>query len=142
MRIVKPGEPCPCCGTPVREDLPKRALLALSYIAEGRALLEVLGALEERVELPAPSQEPEGEPEEKKIGVLGPRANEKREIMERLRAYREAHGLGCWAAVAKASGGRLREEQLRIMHAGTAVMPITEWRLAARALDRVENGDG
>lgn len=71
------------------------------------------------------------------VGPLGRNTTEKREIMERLKAYREKHGLGCWAYVAKA-GGKLTEDQLRDMCAGTALLPVAQWRLAARALDKVE----
>lgn len=74
---------------------------------------------------------------QKKIGLRGPKANEKREIMERLKAYRKKNGLGCWAAVVAASGGKLSDDQLRIMHAGTEVLPINDWRLADKALDKL-----
>ena len=36
-----------------------------------------------------------------------------------------------------ASGGKLSDDQLRIMHAGTEVLPINDWRLADKALDKL-----
>ena len=24
MRLLKPGDPCPCCGQPIKEGLPRR----------------------------------------------------------------------------------------------------------------------
>lgn len=59
-------------------------------------------------------------------------------IMTRLAAYRKAHGLGSWAPVVKASRGRLSDDQLWGMAAGAVKLPISEWRLAAKALDKLE----
>lgn len=84
-------------------------------------------------------------PEQKMVGLMGPKAGEKRVIMEKLKAYRRKYGLGHWPEVVKASGGKLTDDQLRDMCAGTAVFPISEWRLADKALDKLyekeaENG--
>lgn len=156
MRIIKPGEPCPCCGQLIPEGLSRRSLLLLSYISEGLTLLDLMQILNETMELPAkaepsapvpdgmpPDSDPEV-PEEKvsafraqDVGPMGRNSTEKREIMERLRVYRTEMGLGCWAAVVKASGGKLDDIQLREMCAGTAVLPVAEWRLAAKALDKL-----
>lgn len=68
----------------------------------------------------------------------GRNAEEKREIMLRLAAYRKSHGLGCWGEVVKASRGRLSDEQLRDMATGAVNLPVSEWRLAAKALDKLE----
>lgn len=68
----------------------------------------------------------------------GRNAEEKREIMLRLAAYRKSHGLGCWGAVAKASKGKLSDDQLRDMAAGAVNLPVSEWRLAAKVLDKLE----
>ena len=38
MKLLKPGDPCPCCGRPIKEGLPTEKILLLSYIAEGIAL--------------------------------------------------------------------------------------------------------
>lgn len=159
MRILKPGEPCPCCGAPIRADLPRGKLLLLSYIAEGISLLDAVNAIAEVMELPLAGVEPsekeqapqtqeqpvEAGPEQKMVGLMGPRAAEKRVIMEKLKAYRRKYGLGHWPEVVKASGGKLTDDQLRDMCAGTAVLPISEWRLADKALDKLyekeaENG--
>ena len=78
------------------------------------------------------------EPETVDVYLRGGRgAVEKRAIQKRLQAYREAHGLGCWEAVVKASGGALSADQLRDMHNGTASLPIADWRRANRALDKL-----
>lgn len=38
MKLLKPGDPCPCCGRPIKEGLSTEKILLLSYIAEGIAL--------------------------------------------------------------------------------------------------------
>lgn len=147
MRILNPGEPCPCCGTPIPAGISRRNLLLLSFIAEGLSLLSAVEAMGEVWEPPKVGPvEPDPVPEppkrrtlpERDIGPLvGRNSTEKRAIMERLQAYRTAHGLGCWTEVAKASGGKLDDEILRSMSTGTAVLPVSEWRLAAKALDKL-----
>lgn len=47
MRILKPGEPCPCCGQPIKEGLTTEKMMFLSYIAEGKTMLGVAGMFEE-----------------------------------------------------------------------------------------------
>ena len=42
MKILKPGDPCPCCGEPLKEGLPMDTMLLLSWIAEGLALSEAM----------------------------------------------------------------------------------------------------
>jgi len=42
MRILKPGDPCPCCGQPIREGLPMEKIMLLSYIQCGMELREAL----------------------------------------------------------------------------------------------------
>lgn len=42
MRILKPGDPCPCCGQPVQEGLPTENIMLLSYIQLGMELRETL----------------------------------------------------------------------------------------------------
>ena len=49
MRILKPGDPCPWCGMPIREGLTREKMLLLSYMAEGRTILEVAGMFEEEL---------------------------------------------------------------------------------------------
>lgn len=43
MRILKPGEPCPCCGQPIKDGLSSEKMLLLSYVAEGKTMLAVAG---------------------------------------------------------------------------------------------------
>lgn len=38
MKLLKPGDPCPCCGRPIPEGLPEKRMLLLSWLAEGMAL--------------------------------------------------------------------------------------------------------
>ena len=40
MRILKPGEPCPCCGQPIKERLSTETMILLSWLQEGKELLE------------------------------------------------------------------------------------------------------
>ncbi len=102
--------------------------------------LPSLGGVETGEDKAPQVQEPpvETSSAQKKAVFGGPGASEKRRIMDRLKAYRLAHGLGCWTAVAKASGGKLSEDQLRDMAAGSVALPIREWRLADKALDKLE----
>ena len=38
MKLLKPGDPCPCCGRPIKEGLSAKHMLLLSWFAEGIAL--------------------------------------------------------------------------------------------------------
>ena len=40
MKLLKPGDSCPCCGRPIKEKLPTGTMLFLSWLAEGVALRE------------------------------------------------------------------------------------------------------
>ena len=40
MKLLKPGDPCPCCGRPIKEGLPTGTMIFLSWLAEGMALRE------------------------------------------------------------------------------------------------------
>lgn len=42
MRILKPGDPCPCCGQPIKEGLSTENMMLLSYIQYGMDLREAL----------------------------------------------------------------------------------------------------
>lgn len=42
MRILKPGDPCPCCGQPIKEGLSTENMTLLSYIQYGLDLREAL----------------------------------------------------------------------------------------------------
>ena len=38
MKLLKPGDPCPCCGNPLPEGLPTQTVMLLSGLAEGKTL--------------------------------------------------------------------------------------------------------
>ena len=38
MKLLKPGAPCPCCGSPLPEGLPTQTVMLLSWLAEGKTL--------------------------------------------------------------------------------------------------------
>ena len=38
MKLLKPGDPCPCCGRPIQEGLPTGTMIFLSWLAEGVAI--------------------------------------------------------------------------------------------------------
>ena len=40
MKLLKPCDPCPCCGQPIPEGLPVEKILLLSWLAEGKARLD------------------------------------------------------------------------------------------------------
>lgn len=61
----------------------------------------------------------------------------KREILERLRRYRQKHGLGCFAALTKACGEGVTETTLRNLYHGDEVQPIQVWRQVGAGLDKL-----
>ncbi len=148
MRILRPGDPCPCCGQPIPNGLSKeKVLLLLSYIAEGISLMDTINALSEMLDLPSLGATEE-KPEET---VIRPQeapappdvSGEKRAILQRLKDYRAACGMGSLEAVsvktAHQKGKRLSTETLRDLCADRAPkMPIEDWRKIARALDALE----
>lgn len=48
MKILKPGDPCPCCGQPIPEGLPTEQMALISWLAEGLALKRAMEKWEER----------------------------------------------------------------------------------------------
>ena len=46
MKLLKPGDPCPCCGRPIPEGLPEKRMLLLSWLAEGMALKKAMESME------------------------------------------------------------------------------------------------
>lgn len=49
MRLLKPGELCPCCGMPIKEGLSVETIILLSWLQEGKELLKAKeGAKDER----------------------------------------------------------------------------------------------
>ena len=78
------------------------------------------------------------EPEEKPtFNAVGVGAAEKREIYSRLSDYRSRNGLGCLAAVAKATNGVVTEAEIRAMLAGDKY-PLAKWKIVGSALDYVD----
>ena len=89
-----------------------------SSILDGLLLLED-GLAYQVVDLPLPREwtpllQEELEPEPPR--PTGRNAAEKREILERLRRYRQKHGLGCFAALTKACGEGVTETTLRNLY--------------------------
>ena len=67
---------------------------------------------------------------------VGKGAAEKRELHDRLLAYREANGIGCLAPLVAAAKG-VSQEDLRMM-LGSAPMPLPKWLAVGKALDKIE----
>lgn len=102
-----------------------------------------LGSLE-----PGPEPDPE-EPKllrERELTRLAEQseAETKRQILQRLKAWRAEHGAGCLDAVSRATRTRNRIDAmtLRDVLNGAAVLPIEDWRKIGLALDRLENQEG
>ena len=116
------------------------------YVVESlrRGVLVVPEGMElEVLALPEPGEENAGPdaPEEPSAVPTGRGAEEKRAIQEKLKAYRRAHGLGCFRAVAQAGLPEVTETMLRNMAAGTVAYPLSDWRAAGRALERASKLD-
>ena len=111
-----------------------------SSIVDGLLLLED-GLVYEVVDLPLPRawtplfQEDTPEPEPPK--PTGRNAAEKRKILERLRRYRQEHGLGCFAVLAAACGEGVTETTLRNLYSGDEVQPIQVWRQVGAGLAKL-----
>ena len=100
------------------------------------------------------SPEPEPDPETEGPKLLREReftrlteqseAETKRQILQRLKAWRDEHGAGCLDAVSRATRTRNRIDAmtLRDVLNGAAVLPIEDWRKIGLALDRLENQEG
>lgn len=110
-----------------------------SSILDGLLLLED-GLAYQVVDLPLPREwtpllQEELEPEPPR--PTGRNAAEKREILERLRRYRQKHGLGCFAALTKACGEGVTETTLRNLYHGDEVQPIQVWRQVGTGLEKL-----
>ena len=115
-----------------------RAEIASSTL-DGLLLLED-GLAYQVVDLPLPREwtpllQEELEPEPPR--PTGRNAAEKREILERLRRYRQKHGLGCFAALTKACGEGVTETTLRNLYHGDEVQPIQVWRQVGTGLEKL-----
>ena len=67
---------------------------------------------------------------------------EKSAILERLRVYRQAHGLGCLDALAARCGGSITADVLRDVLSGAAVLSLQNWRRIRRGIDLMEQQGG
>lgn len=63
---------------------------------------------------------------------------EKRAILARLKAWREANGPGCLDAVAKKAGHGITPEMLRDLCLGAVKLLMDDWRRINKALDKLE----
>lgn len=70
--------------------------------------------------------------------AAGRNKEEKLAILERLREYRRAHGLGCWNGVARKAGGNITPELIRDMLLGKESPPIADWRKIDRAVQSLD----
>lgn len=68
------------------------------------------------------------------VVATGRNKEEKLAILERLREYRRAHGLGCWNEVAEKAGGDVTPELIRDMLLGQESPPIAGWRRIDQAV--------
>ena len=71
-----------------------------------------------------------------------PQAKEKQAILERLKTYREQHGLGCLPQLARLGGAGVTTEVLRDALTGAAKLPLQTWGAIGRALDKAEQQEG
>lgn len=39
MKLLKPGDPCPCCGQPIKAGLSSETMILLSWLQERKELL-------------------------------------------------------------------------------------------------------
>lgn len=70
--------------------------------------------------------------------ISGRNAEEKRNILARLKTYRSAHGLGCLSRVAEEAGSPITEDLLRDLLVGAASPNIAQWRQVNEALATLE----
>lgn len=107
--------------------------------------LPPLGGLEiERISEPTP-ESPETEPTAKPEPEPLSEGEEKRQILQRLKDYRAAHGLGSLekvsAKTAHNKNQRISSNDLRSILTDGISMHIEEWRKISRALDKLEQED-
>lgn len=62
----------------------------------------------------------------------------KAETLQRLMDWRAVNGLGCYAVLAKKSGGALAESDLRDIAIGDKPVPMAKWKALSETLDKVE----
>lgn len=121
-----------------REPLAQVRAHVMEAMPSGVLVLEQGTELEFLEDLP----ELQAEVRQKQPGpVSGRAAREKKAILERLKNYREIHGLGCLAAIAKAGGRETPEPMLRDMLTGEGVYTVDQWRAVDRAITAAQKGD-
>ena len=91
----------------------------------------------EGADVPEHDKPVEKEAESAEATFQGKGASEKREIFERLKAYRARNGLGCLKKLAAASNGILDEDQIRTMLDGQKET-LQNWKILGAALDYEE----
>ena len=69
-------------------------------------------------------------------------SKEKMEILDRLRQYRNQHGLGCLGQLAKRCGRGVTEDLLRGLLTGTQRADLQLWRRIGAGLDRLSGEEG
>lgn len=106
-----------------------------SYIQRGELTVSQKDVLTYVEAAPEVKKAPAAEP---KITTASKIAEEKRTILARLKAWREAHGPGCLDAVAKKAGHGITPEMLRDLCLGAVKLPIEDWRRINKALDKLE----
>jgi hypothetical protein len=65
-------------------------------------------------------------------------SEQKKRIYAQLKAYRKAHGLGCFKNIAEATGGKIAIGTLANMYTGTKVNDET-WLQVGEALERLSD---
>lgn len=85
------------------------------------------------------SESEEAEPllEHDVVKFTGRGGEEKQAILNRLRAWRKAQGLGCLDQVARLSGPKIEADTLRDLLNGTVSLPMDDWRRIGKALDKL-----
>jgi len=73
-------------------------------------------------------------------GRKAPPAQRKREILERLTAYREKHGQGCFASLEDKAG--VNANLMRSLLLGEAKADIATWEAVDKALNKLEKAHG
>lgn len=116
---------------------------ACEEAGRGVDIREVLLAAWRAAPRAAPAGEaPPPEPEEMELREHSFKGDalrrEKREIVERLRAWREAHGMGCLQAVAERTRGAVTDDMLRDLLGDGLKLSIADYRRIGRALDKLE----
>ena len=47
MNVLRPGDPCPCCGSPIPADVPEETLMLLCFVARMKESVETTQKWEE-----------------------------------------------------------------------------------------------